>query len=319
MSGTGAFFSDYAARAFAGRRVLLTGATGFVGRHLAGQALAAGVELHVLTRSTALPGAVAHHADLTDAAGVRAAMRSARPHVLIHAAAPGVGFGSMPLGQMLAVTAGGTEALYAAAAELPQPPQVIHLGSGFEYTPADHPVDEGASIVPSGGLYGAAKAAGAAVAGAYAGRLTMTLLRPFHIYGPGEASRRLGPSVIAETLAGRPVELTGGEQVRDFLHVDDCARAIWLAADSGQGFRVLNLGSGERRPLRDYIAAIGRALAAAGHEPDLRFGAVPYRPGEPMVSVPDLSRLRATLDWRAAVPLEDGTADYVAWSLAQCA
>jgi nucleoside-diphosphate-sugar epimerase len=221
---------------------------------------------------------------------------------------------------MLHALVTGVEALLSAAAELATPPAVVHLGSGLEFAPQDRPVREDDPLVPSASRYGAAKAAGAAALGSFAGLLPITLMRPFNVYGAGDTAPRLGTLIIERSRKGEPVEVTAGEQVRDFLHVDDCARAIWLAADpADEPFRVLNLGSGEPRPLRDYIAAIGAALTTAGHAPDIRYGAVAYRPGEPMLSAPDVSRLHAALAWGPRVPFADGVADFVQWSLARCA
>ena len=187
MSLRSALLDAEAARPFAGQRVLLTGASGFLGGHVAAQAITAGVQLHSLGRTAGFGGATHHHADLTDRAAVARAVADAAPQAVIHCAAPGVAYGSAALSEMLTVAALGTANLLDACAEMVQPPRVVLLGSGFEYALADHPVAEDWPLVPSGSHYGAAKAAASAVAGAYADRLSLALLRPFHIYGAGEA------------------------------------------------------------------------------------------------------------------------------------
>lgn len=319
----GIFSADAAVR-FAGQRVLLTGASGFLGGHVARQALAAGVDLHELGRRAGADGANFHHADLTDAAAVASVVAKVRPNAVIHCAAPGVSYGAMDFFAMLAVATGGTQALYAACAMLAEPPAVVHVGSGFEYATSDAPVGEDASIVPSASLYGAAKAASSAVAGGYAADLRIMLLRPFHIYGAGEAERRLGPMLIAKARAGDRVELTAGAQQRDFLHVDDCARCIWSAlakaADrDAPGLTLLNCGSGTAITLRYFIEQLGAQLRRAGFPPDVALGALPYRAHEPMVSLPDITRLLAVLDWQPRVSLEQGIADLVQTEFARCA
>jgi len=313
-----------AAAQFSGQRVLLTGASGFLGKHLARQAVAAGVELHELGRNAGVSDGHFHHADLTDAAAVTRIVTAVRPDAIIHCAAPGVSYGAMDFAAMLAVAVGGTQALYAACAGLPQAPPVVHVGSGFEYAASAVPVNEDAPIIPSASLYGAAKAASSAVAGGYAASLRIMLLRPFHIYGAGEAARRLGPLLIAQARAGERVELTAGEQSRDFLHVDDAARCIWTglakaaATADGPGLTVLNCGSGTAITLRHFIEQLAMAMRRAGAAHDLAFGALPYRAHEPMVSLPDVTRLFATLDWLPRVSLEQGIADLVQWELARC-
>ena len=321
---TSAILSPDAAAQFAGQRVLLTGASGFLGRHVARQAIAAGVELHELGRNRGIDGSHFHHADLTDAASVTQVVTAVRPDAVVHCAAPGVSYGAMDFAAMLAVAVGGTQALYAACAALEQPPAIVHVGSGFEYAASAVPVNEDAAIVPSASLYGAAKAASSAVAGGYAASLRIVLLRPFHIYGAGEAARRLGPMLIADALAGKRVALTAGEQQRDFLHVDDAARCIWTALAlaaapaNSPDLTVLTCGSGTAITLRHFIEQLAMELRRAGSAPDLALGALPYRAHEPMVSLPDVTRLFATLDWRPRVSLEQGIADLVQRELAPC-
>ncbi len=325
---TGGILATAAAAQFAGQRVLLTGASGFLGGHVARQAMAAGVQLHELGRRAGGHGAQFHAADLTDAAAVAQVVAMVRPNAVIHCAAPGVSYGAMEFTAMLEIAAGGTQALYAACAALGEPPAVVHIGSGFEYAASDAPVCEDAPTIPSASLYGAAKAASSTVAQDHATSLRIMLLRPFHIYGAGEAAQRLGPMLIAKARAGERVALTGGEQQRDFLHVDDCARCIWVAlATAGRanaggardcGVTVLNCGSGTAITLRHFIALLAMELRRAGLEPDLALGALPYRAHEPMVSLPDLARLHDTLDWRPRVSLEQGIADLVQVELNAC-
>lgn len=297
-----AIFDDTAARRWAGRRVLLTGASGFLGRQVARQALAADVLLHTLGRGAATAGAVHHRADLTDNAAVRAAVVAAQPKAVIHCAAPAVTDRSLAFADMLAVAEGGTEALYAACAALPEVPSVVHVGSGFELDAAPQ-------------SYGAAKAAATAAALRFAKHMPLAVLRPFHIYGAGEAPSRLGPFLIGQARCGAPIPLTGGEQLRDFLHIDDCAAFLWR----GLGLTgVYELGSGKSIALRAYVQTVIAALAKRGITAHCQFGALPYREGEPMVSLPDLAAWKAVCDRRPRVALAEGVADLVKSELARC-
>lgn len=311
----GQFVDSSAAADWTGRRVLLTGASGFVGAQVAKQGLAAGVELICLGRNPGPDGSTLLQADLADAAAVARAVVAARPHAVIHCAAPGVVPGSAGFAEMLAVAQSGTRALYAACAALRDPPRVVHVGSGFEFAAAGHPVDEDWPRQPAPGSYGAAKVAAAAVAETFAAHLPLAILRPFHIYGAGEAPGRLGPFLVREALAGRPIGLTGCEQRRDFLHVDDCAAWLWHGLGLTGSF---NLGSGVPIGLRDFVDAVMAELAGCGIAGDCRFGAVPYRKGEPMISLPDTSRWRAVCTRLPLISLEAGIADLVQAELARC-
>lgn len=323
MSHCGRFLATDTARGLRGARVLLTGSSGFVGSHLTRQALAAGLDLHLLARRpTDLPGAAVHLADLRDRATVHAVVKAVQPDVVLNLASPGVAFGTADFQEMVTTLALGAEALLSACAELPRAAHVVHVGTGFEYANSNQPLREVDPIMPSATRYGAAKAAASAVVGGFRGVLPITLLRPFNIYGAGDAAPRIAQFIVASARRGEPVKVSPCEQVRDFLHVDDFGRLAWLAAQrppASEAMLVCNAGSGQPQPLRAYVEALAAALQARGLKADLQWGALPYRAGEPMLAVPDLSRLRATFDWQADIALADGAADYVEWELARCA
>jgi nucleoside-diphosphate-sugar epimerase len=301
-----------------GRSVLLTGATGFVGSHILKQALAAGVHVHTLGRRSPANAVRNHIADITDRDAVSAAVTASQPEAVIHLAAAGVMPGSCDYATMLRVNVGGVESLLSACAALPNKPSIILIGTGFEYAMKDRPLTEDDPITPSASDYGATKAAAATAAEAFSKQLPITLLRPFQIYGPGEASQRIGPYVIARARTGAPIDVTPGEQLRDFLHVDDLARSVWMAASAQRepGFRIYNVGNGEAVTLRYYIEALIEALMVHGVIANVKFGARPYRVGEPLVYVADTSRINASLGWRPLIPLADGAKEMVDWGMA---
>lgn len=322
MTAETALFDPAAATALSPRRVLLTGASGFLGRQLVRQGFAAGIEMHALGRNPVPEGAQLHRADLSDHDIVAGIVLTIAPDAVIHAAAPGVAHGPRDFAAMMAVTGEGTRALYSACAALPHPPAVIQVGSGFEYAPSDEPVNEDWPLEPAPHSYGAAKVAASKVAAEFADRLAIAVVRPFHLYGAGEAAQRLGPFLVREALARRTVRLTGCAQLRDFLHVDDCAAMVWdalmrLAPEPGITCR--NLGSGRPVALSDYVDAVSKELARRGFAADCQIGALPYREGEPMVSLPDISRWFADGGRTARIGLAEGIADLVEQELAQCA
>lgn len=323
MSHPGRFLATDTALALRGARVLLTGSSGFVGSHLVRQALGAGLDLHLLARRpTDQPGAAVHLADLRDRAAVHAVVQAVQPDVVLNLASPGVAFGTADYQEMVTTLALGAEALLSACAELPRAPHVVHVGTGFEYADSDRPLREDDPIIPSATRYGAAKTAASAVVGGFRGMLPITVLRPFNIYGAGDTAPRLAQFIVAGAQRGEPVKVSPCEQVRDFLHIDDFGRLAWLAAQrlpKSEELLICNVGSGQPQPLRAYVEALTAALQAHGLKVDLQLGALPYRAGEPMLAVPDLTRLHATFDWQADIALADGAADYVEWELARCA
>ncbi len=133
--------------------------------------------------------------------------------------------------------------------------------------------------------------------------------RFFYQYGPGEDSRRLVPTVINALLQGKPAKLTPGEQVRDFLHVEDVATAVCAVARS-QLTGAVNIGSGQPVTVGEIARKIGDVLG----KPELvKLGAQAYPPGEPMRIVADNTRLRQEIGWQPRFDLDAGLRQTIDW------
>ena len=96
--------------------------------------------------------------------------------------------------------------------------------------------------------------------------------------------------------------MTGGEQVRDFLAVEELGDAFAALLDSDVDGAV-NVASGRGVPVRDLVAMVARA---AGREELVRYGALPSRPGDPASIVADVGRLEREVGWRPRETLEAG-------------
>lgn len=159
--------------------------------------------------------------------------------------------------------------------------------------------------------YGAAKAALFTAFGPLCSKLGISgsWARPFFLYGPGENPRRLAADVILSLLAGREALCTHGRQRRDFLHVDDAAGAmVRLLLSHLEG--PLNIGSGTAVRLAALIEEAGRQIGE-GHL--IRLGARAERPGDPPLIEADVRRLHERLGWRPKFDLETGLAHTIAW------
>ena len=129
--------------------------------------------------------------------------------------------------------------------------------------------------------------------------------RLFLVYGPEQEEARFLPQIIAGCLRGDRFAVTPGEQLRDFCYVSDIADALVAAAHTPAAHcRILNIGSGEAVTVRSMIervvGLIGRGVAD--------FGARPYRAGESMALVPDMSLARRVLGWSPTLTLDQGLA-----------
>lgn len=299
------------------RRVLLTGATGFIGSHVARRLVrGAGDEVIVLVR----PGAdLRRIADLAGQMRVvegdlfapgpwEAAVRDAAPDLCLHLAWYAVPGEYLRAPENLdCVTASLRLLCLLGAAGCGR---VVSAGTCFEYDTDAGYLTEGGPARPRT-LYAAAKHGFFQIAEQFQkeqGR-SFAHARLFYQYGPWEDERRLVPHVITHLLRGESCALTSGEQVRDFLHVEDVASALCaLGASDVRG--AVNIGSSQ--PVT--VAKIARSLGALVGRPDLvHLGARETPPGDPPFVCANTNRLRAEVGWRSAYDLQTGLEETIAW------
>lgn len=189
----------------------------------------------------------------------------------------------------------------------------IHVGTCYEYGAQVGKITEDTLPSPRG-IYGATKYAGFVVARerAEACSLAYVAVRPFGIYGPLEGVHKLVPTVMRAAKDARPLELTAGEQLRDYVYVTDVADACAKLLDRSAplGATVLNLCTGIPLTLRRFVEAVADSCESP---PALLWGARPYRPDENMSVVGNPGLAKELLNWTATTSLEDGlreVADY---------
>lgn len=287
------------------KRVLVTGGSGFIGRHALAPLAAAGHEVHAVARGPGAeqPGVTWHPVELLAPGAAERLVVDIAPTDLLHLAwyAEHGKFWTSPENvRWVEATLALLRAFAAAGGR-----RAVLAGTCAEYdwTVGDGTFAEDAPLAPAT-LYGAAKRGLHEVAAPFAERAGFALAwcRVFFVYGADEAPGRLFASVAGALLAGEPARTTDGAQVRDFLHVDDVGAAFAALVDA-DATGAVNIASGEGVAVREAITEIGRA---AGRPELVDLGALPQRAGEPWRLVADARRLREEVGFVPRIELSDG-------------
>jgi len=283
-------------------RILVTGASGFIGRRLVACLLAGGDEPYAVCRrqdhGLACRAVVAE--DPLDAGFHEALIAAEGIEVVVNLLAAGVVPSERGADRLVAANSVFPSSLAAAAARAGAR-AFIQIGSSAEYamTGELQAIDEGSPLERQR-LYGATKAAGSLLAQSVACSMDLptVVLRLFNVFGPGEKAYRLFPAIAHALAEGRPVPLSAGDQIRDFLQVDDVCAAIREVAHrlAGAGAELsgeYNLASGEAVSVRDFALEVAAAMEADAAL--LRFGEVPKRPDDLPYVVASTHRLDAVI------------------------
>lgn len=285
--------------------VVVTGAAGFLGSAVVAQALAEGMTVHAVVRRPApipsSPRLHVHAIDLLDNSAA-AQLRQIEADAYIHLAALLPQVSTDRAGAALASTAMALPVIDAAAT---CGVRIVLAGSSSEYGAVSGAASEDMTCRPAT-AYGAAKLAVTQLAlgmGA-AGLLDPVVLRPFVIYGPAQPAGMFVPDLLRSCAQGRHFAMTAGEQRRDFVYVEDAARAFVTAARvSEPAARLINIASGTSTRVIDVAHRVADAF---GRRDLLGVGELPYPDGDPRDFKGDVAWAQSVLKWHAQVLLDDG-------------
>jgi nucleoside-diphosphate-sugar epimerase len=298
-----------------GEIALVTGASGFIGRHLVDALLEAKTQVVALTRpGSRIPdqwrGRVTC-VECTDwsEAGLRTALAPQSFDVAYHLATYGVRPSDRDPRLMVRINVD-LPALFVPLCR-ERGARLVMAGSFSEYQdPIDRSRLTEQSPLETSKIYGASKAAGGIVVSALAENLgvKLRLLRFFKVYGEGEAPHRLLPSLVAGLSRGQRVALSEGTQIRDFIYVDDVVDAALKAADhvaaSGPSTATWNVCTGVGHSVRTFAGLVAQAI---GSRPELLgFGELAMRADDEPYLVGDGERMARELGWRPKHDLGEG-------------
>jgi nucleoside-diphosphate-sugar epimerase len=292
-----------------GGKVLVTGATGFLGRHISRLLVTENVEVclcaHQDHKWRDFP---LRQLDICDRNSVFDLVKLIKPDSVVHLAAAGVTRSDLPLSKLLQINVVGTDNLLSATAKFASHAPVVLVGTGYEYRSQSRPLREEDELLPAS-AYATSKSAAGLCASFYAHQVPITLVRLFNTYGPGEPRQRLLPYIVSCAQDGVPIALTGCEQIRDFTFVSDAAAALWCVLKSPPTtaeLRVLNVGSGQPVAVKQFVNKAICILEECGYLPKVMFGARPYRCDDPMYCVADTTRISQSYGFRTLIDLDEG-------------
>lgn len=297
-------------------RVLVTGATGFIGRRVTQDLVAAGAAVAVVARDPKrLDPAVAGRVnvlehDLTNPGELASAIAASRPSIVFNIAGYGVGKDEKDdvtahHVNMLLVTEA-VEAIREVVDDAWGGARFVQAGSAFEYGAITQSLDEHAQPLPTT-TYGQTKLAATTILhhARAEGHFAAVTARLFTVFGPGERAGRLFPTLVAAGRTSGRIALSAGTQSRDWIYVDDAATGLLglglipkeriVSGVHPFDTAAINLASGHLTSVRDFALAAARTF---GIDPSrLGFGDLPMASTEVNHGPVPVARLKAALDW----------------------
>lgn len=304
----------------ADRRVVVLGATGFIGRWVAREASRAGARVWLAARDEGAASRVASaygiagtvaRVDVLERGDLAAFYRDVRPEITFNL----VGYGVDRRETDPALAAAINVDLVRRLIELATTAsgggtwpglQLVHTGSALEYGAIGGHLAEDAAVNPTT-VYGQTKLAATRLidAAVTAGSLRAVTARLFTVFGPGEHDGRLLPSILTARSSSAAVPMTNGLQQRDFTYVGDVAEGLLRSAvQPAVRWPTVNLATGRLHTVREFVAQAEQALGLTPGR--FLFGALPTRAEEMAHAAVTVERARTWLGWVPATGIAEG-------------
>ena len=317
-------------RQYRGKRTLVLGAGGFIGRWVARQLTVAGAELFLPLRNVhtgkrtfteyEIRGTILKH-DLLDLAATKQLIREIDPEVTFNLAGYGVCRSERSEVLSYKINADLVAAVCSAIGTChdfsPPRRRVIHVGSALEYGNAGGDLSENTDCDPTT-IYGRSKLAGTRALSQSCEEYGIrgVTARLFTVYGPGEDASRLLPTLIASSEVRGQIDLTDGLHKRDFTYVEDVAEALLrLGSAETEPGEIVNVATGSLSSVREFVNTAASVLGLPADR--LNFGALPTRPEEMKHDDVSILRLKELTGWLPSTGVGEGVAKTLSFARAE--
>jgi nucleoside-diphosphate-sugar epimerase len=303
-----------------GKRVLVTGGSGFIGSHLTERLVKLGADVTITTRyKNSMENIRVRkiwdkinliELDIRDLDSLKK-IRDIEPEIIFHLAAYiHVGDSFVHVNEALDTNGKGTANLIESYGDYER---FIYVSSSevyglqetvpFKETAQPRPLSPYAIGKYTGELYCKMKY--------QITKQPIVILRPFNAFGPKQSTKAIIPELILNCLKNKEIKTTKGKQTREFNFVENIIDGFILAAQKKKAVgQVINIGSGNEIAIKDLVLKIAELTHTKS---ELKIGALPYRPTEIWRMCADNSRAKKILGWKPKISFEDGLKKTIEW------
>jgi UDP-glucose 4-epimerase len=302
------------------KRIIVTGATGFVGANLTRRLVRDGHEVHLLIREECNPWRIKdiypdvhlHKTDINDKELLTSIVGGIKPEWIFHIAVYGAYSWQTDLDQMIRTNIVGTVNLIEACLKTGFE-SFVNTGTSSEYGYKDHTPKETEFLEPNSN-YAVTKASSTMFCRyiSQSRRIHIPTLRLYSVYGPFEQPGRLIPTLAIESLAGKLPPLVKPEIGHDFVFIEDVINAYILAASiRGKELgAVYNVGTGVQTSIGDIVACV-REIMNINADPE--WGSMPNRDWDTKIWIADNQKIKTELGWCPEYTFNQGFCQMIKW------